>query len=415
MQPVGSLLKAAALAALAFVALPARADEIDYKKLYAKAGPAVVLIYGEQGEKGSVGTGSIIREDGLVVSNAHVILNHDTGKPFEKLFIFLKPEKITGQNADDLKRGYPAQWISYSADLDLAILRIVNPPANLPVLQLSDDSKVGVGEATAAIGHPEHGAKWSLTTGRIGGEWNDFEGVKGKDVYQMETSVNRGNSGGPLLDGNGFLVGINTSIARRSADGLAITGINFAIKSSVVRRWISERKEPIAAAPEANPPAQATALARNDAPPAAQPQARPQPQAQTEAQPEPQQQMQASEPEAQPAAQPQARAAPPPVAPPTPAQVAKAEPPQVTPEQKVAKATPPRPPAPTTSVPPPPPSAKQITISAALPPPAPEKPRGFTTRERSGRVLSPTDLVKEHANEAFDDLEREAQKHKARK
>lgn len=387
---------AGALAAVA-VALPARADEIDYKKLYAKAGPAVVLIYGEQGEKGSVGTGSIIREDGLVVSNAHVILNHDTGKPFEKLFIFLKPEKITGANTDDLKRGYPAQWISYSADLDLAILRIVNPPANLPVLQLSDDSKVGVGEATAAIGHPEHGAKWSLTTGRIGGEWNDFEGVKGKDVYQMETSVNRGNSGGPLLDGNGFLVGINTSIARRSADGLAITGINFAIKSSVVRKWISQRSEPIAAAPEANPPAQATALARNDTPPAAQQEMAPSAPA-------------AAEQQMAPAASP----APPP-APPTASQVAKAEPPQVTPEQRVAKAAPPRPPLPTTSVPPPPPSAKQVTIAAALPPPAPERQRGFTTRERSGRVLSPTDLVKEHANEAFDELEREAQKHKAKK
>ncbi len=416
MQPVGSPLKVAALAALVAVGLPARADEIDYKKLYAKAGPAVVLIYGEQGEKGSVGTGSIIREDGLVVSNAHVILNHDTGKPFEKLFIFLKPEKITGANTDDLKRGYPAQWISYSADLDLAILRIVNPPANLPVLQLSDDSKVGVGEATAAIGHPEHGAKWSLTTGRIGGEWNDFEGVKGKDVYQMETSVNRGNSGGPLLDGNGFLVGINTSIARRSADGLAITGINFAIKSSVVRKWISQRSEPIAAAPEANPPAQAMAVARNDPPPAAPPTA--QPAAQQQAQPAAQQQMQASEPEAQPAAQPQAPPAATPVAPPSPpsaAAVAKAQPPQVTQEQKVAKATLPRPPAPTTTVPPPARGQEVVTISAALPPPAPEKARGFTTRERSGRVLSPMDLVKEHASEAFDDLEREAQKHKAKK
>jgi serine protease Do len=359
MLPAGRVPTSAALAAglalsLAFTAA-AKAEEIDYKKLYAKAGPAVVLIYGEQGETGSVGTGSIIRDDGLVVSNAHVILNHATGKPFEKLYIFLKPEKITGSNADDLKRGFPAQWIACSADLDLALLRIVGAPAGLPVLQLSDDSKVGVGEATAAIGHPEHGAKWSLTTGRIGGEWNDFEGVKGKDVYQMETSVNRGNSGGPLLDGNGFLVGINTSIARRSADGLAITGINFAIKSHVVRKWIAERNEAIAAAPEGQP--------------------------QQESQP-------------------------------APSMVAKAEPPQVTPEQPVARATPPRPPAPTAAPPPPAPEEKQVTIAASVPPPAPKAQRGFTTREKSGSVLTPQDLVKQHASEAFDDLEREAQKHK---
>jgi serine protease Do len=333
-------------------AAAAHAEEIDYKKLYAKAGPAVVLIYGEQGQTGSVGTGSIIRDDGLVVSNAHVILDHETGKPFEKLFIFLKPEKITGQNADDLKRGFQAQWIAYAADLDLALLRIVAPPAGLPVLSMSDDSKVGVGEATAAIGHPEHGAKWSLTTGRIGGEWSDFEGVKGKDVFQMETSVNRGNSGGPLLDGNGYLIAINTSIARRSADGLAITGINFAIKSSVVRRWISQMNQLVASAPEGS-------------------------------------------------------------APPTPAMVAKAEPPQVEQEMKASAEAPPRPPAPTAVPPPPAPEEKRVTISASAPP-APLRPqRGYTTRE-PGKVLSPRELVAEHAREAFDDLERESQKRKGK-
>jgi serine protease Do len=158
-------------ASLVAAARPARADEIDYKKLYAKAGPGVVLIYGEHGNTGSVGTGSIIRDDGLVITNAHVILDHETQKPFEKLFIFLKPDKITGRNEDDLKRGFQAQWLAFSPDLDLALLRIVDAPKGLSVIALSDDSKVGVGEATAAIGHPESGAKWSLTTGRIGGEW----------------------------------------------------------------------------------------------------------------------------------------------------------------------------------------------------------------------------------------------------
>ena len=346
------LAAALSLCCSAVAAPAARAEEIDYKKLYAKVGPGVVLIYGEQGQTGSVGTGSIIREDGLVVSNAHVILDHDSGKPFEKLFVFLKPEKITGSNAEDLKRGYQAQWLAYAADIDLAILRIIDPPPGLTVIPLSDDSKVAVGEATAAIGHPEQGAKWSLTTGRIGGEWSDFEGVKGKDVYQMETSVNRGNSGGPLVDGNGNLIGINTSIARRSSDGLAITGVNFAIKSSVVRRWIAAARESIASAPEVQP-----------------------------------------------------ESAPPPSA------VARAEPPPVTSEQVSAKGTPPRPPAPVQARPPPGPAEKRVQIAAAAPPAPPPSPRGYTTRERPGRVLSPQEVVKWHADKAFDDLEREAGRH----
>ena len=197
--------------ALLLAATAAQADEIDYKKLYLSVSPAVVLVYGEAGEVGSIGTGSVIHKNGLVVTNAHVILDHATGKPYGKLFIFLKPDRVTGQNEVDLKRPFAAQWLSYNASLDLALLFMRDAPANLPVVSIAEGD-VGVGESTAAIGHPEHGAKWSLTTGRIGGEWTDFEGVKGKDVYQMETSVNRGNSGGPLLDGNGNMVGDRKSV-----------------------------------------------------------------------------------------------------------------------------------------------------------------------------------------------------------
>ncbi|MBS2023176.1 MAG: trypsin-like peptidase domain-containing protein [Deltaproteobacteria bacterium] len=342
------------LALLLAPALSARADEIDYKKLYAQTAPAVVLIYGEEGKVGSVGSGSIIRGDGLVVTNAHVILNHDTQKPFEKLFVFMKPDKVTGHNADDLQKGFVAQWLAFSPELDLALLRMVDAPATLPVIELSDDSNVGVGEATAAIGHPENGARWSLTTGRIGGEWADFDGVKGKDVYQMETSVNRGNSGGPLLDGNGHLIGINTSIARRAADGLAITGVNFAIKSHVVRAWIGAANEKIAEAPEVHsalPPATAVAKAQ-PAPPAQE-----------------------------------------------------TVPPKDTPAKEPQLAT----------IPPPPPEAKRVTVSQVVPVAAAPKPRGFTSSTKPGKVLTGAELTKEHAKAAFDDMEREAQRATARK
>jgi len=335
---------------LLLAARSARAEEIDYKHLYAVASPAVVLIYGEEGETGSVGTGSIIHRSGLVVTNAHVILNHATEKPFEKLFIFLKPDRVTGSNEQDLKRGFKAQWLSFNPSLDLALLLIDGAPEGLPTVPIADGD-VGVGEATAAIGHPEHGARWSLTTGRIGGEWSDFEGVKEKDVYQMETSVNRGNSGGPLLDGNGNMVGINTAIARRSEDGLAITGVNFAIKSSVVRNWLGKT------------------LAEIDA--------RKSPQAE---------------------------------APPPPAQVAAAEPAPLAPERKEVPppqetqqiaATARKGAVPVSSV------AAPVTVPAA---PVAAR-RGFTSSEAPGKVLSPQEVVKLHAAKAFDDLEQEERKH----
>src|SRR5438309_765244 len=141
-------------AALVVLASAARAEEIDYKKLYTSVSPAVVLVYGEEGEVGSVGTGSIINKAGLVVTHAHVILNHDTKKPFGKLFIFLKPDRITGQNETDLKRGFEAQWLAFDPSMDLALLLMKGAPDDLPVVPLSG-AEAGVGEATAAIGHPE--------------------------------------------------------------------------------------------------------------------------------------------------------------------------------------------------------------------------------------------------------------------
>ncbi len=81
----------------------------------------------------------------------------------------------------------------------------------------------------------------SITTGVIGTEFQNFKGIAGKDVFQMETSLNRGNSGGPLFDVRGFQVGVNTAIARQGEGGVAITGVNFAIKASVVKKWAASK------------------------------------------------------------------------------------------------------------------------------------------------------------------------------
>jgi serine protease Do len=96
-----------------------------------------------------------------------------------------------------------------------------------------------------AIGHPETAGLWTMTTGIVSSVVKDFQGVKGKDIFQTEASINRGNSGGPLLNQFGQMVGINTSISRRAADGLAITGINFSLKSSVPVQWL-QRKDLVA-------------------------------------------------------------------------------------------------------------------------------------------------------------------------
>jgi len=214
--------------------------ELSPRQIYKEMGRAVVLVFGTDGSaQGSAGTGSIITPDGQIITNAHVISKD--GKPFKKVFIYLKPDKLSGSMQDDLKERFDAQIIDVDYDLDLALLKMKAPPGNLPTIPFADPDQVEIGEPMVAIGHPETGGLWTMTTGIVSSVVKDFQGVKGKDVFQTEASINRGNSGGPLINQWGQMVGINTSISRRAADGLAITSINFSLKSSVPVEWMKKK------------------------------------------------------------------------------------------------------------------------------------------------------------------------------
>jgi serine protease Do len=134
-----------------------------------------------------------------------------------------------------------AKVVAYSQPLDLALLKLDSVTESLPVITVSESGQVRIGDRVVAIGHPEQGGLWTLTTGVISAEVDNFNGVKGKHVFQTETGLNRGNSGGPLLDGEGRMIGVNTAIARVASDGLPITSISFSLKSSVAAQWLREQ------------------------------------------------------------------------------------------------------------------------------------------------------------------------------
>jgi serine protease Do len=227
-------------AAAALCAQAAGAGVYSPREIYQTIGPGVVLILGsDDGRMGSGGTGSIIRADGLVITNAHVVINKETSRPYRHVSLFLKPDRVTGNMDKDLTRRVEAKLLAYDPSLDMALLRMESPPGGLTVVSLGDPEEVAIGDPVVAIGHPETGGLWTLTTGTISAEIENFNGVKGKDIFQTEASLNRGNSGGPLLDGRGAMVGVNTMISRKAADGLTITSINFALKSSVARQWLA--------------------------------------------------------------------------------------------------------------------------------------------------------------------------------
>jgi len=220
--------------------------EFSPPDIYRKASPAVVLILAvDPGRTGSAGTGSIISPDGVVLTNAHVITNPQSGNPCHRIYVILKPERLTGEEAQDLRRSYAAQLLARDPELDLALLRIEGGPVPMPVVLVGDSQAVSIGDPVAAIGHPEGGGFWTLTTGTISG----IKRMGRRNTFQTETSINRGNSGGPLLDGEARLIGVNTSTVRRGADGMAIVGVNFAVKSEEVSRWLQGRGVSVASVP----------------------------------------------------------------------------------------------------------------------------------------------------------------------
>src|SRR5207237_1836908 len=134
-----------------------------------------------------------------------------------------------------------ASVVAFDRMLDLALLKMEDAPPAIPVLELGDPDRVKIGERVVAIGHPEQGGLWTLTTGVISAEFEDYNNTKGKHVCQTETGLNRGNSGGPLLDSQGRIIGVNTAIARLASEGMPITSISFSLESGVARTWLGEQ------------------------------------------------------------------------------------------------------------------------------------------------------------------------------
>lgn len=216
--------------------------------IYATSAPAVVFVAGVSGNMQMSGAGSIIHRDGLVLTNAHVVINKDTGQPYERLWVYFKPAHLTGDHPKDLSRRVKAQVMAADRDLDLAVLKLDETPQPLSIMLFGDSDRVHIGERVAAIGHPEQGGLWSLTTGVISASFDDYSNIVGKHMFQTEASFNRGNSGGPLVNADGQQVGINTSVARLAKDGFPITSVNFSVKSGVARTWLAQQGVQVAVA-----------------------------------------------------------------------------------------------------------------------------------------------------------------------
>jgi serine protease Do len=186
--------------------------------------------FGEKGAPGgpgspsprpaSLGSGFIIDPSGIVVTNNHVIAN---------------AEQITVTLSDDTT--LQAEVIGRDAVTDLALLK-VDPKTPLPAATWGDSTKTKVGDWVLAIGNP-FGLGGTVTSGIISATARDIHSGPYDDFLQTDASINRGNSGGPMFNLAGDVIGINTAIYSPSGGSI---GIGFAIPSALARPIIDQLK-----------------------------------------------------------------------------------------------------------------------------------------------------------------------------
>lgn len=207
-------------------------------EIYRNASDSVVLIFGfDDAGRGSSGTGSILTRDGLVLTNDHVIANAESGRLFPNLVVYFKPTPITGDNRKDLTEPHLVEVVARDPELDLALLRVKQPPPTLRPIEVGNSEEIDVGEPVAAIGHPGGGGLWTLTTGTVSSKRQD----QARDIFQTDTAINPGNSGGPLLDEHARLIGVNTFVRRTNEQGLPLEGLNYSLRSALALEWVNRQ------------------------------------------------------------------------------------------------------------------------------------------------------------------------------
>ena len=204
-----------------------KADEADNIHVYASANKGVVNIttateatslFGDEQTTGGTGSGFVIDKGGLILTNYHVVEGADT----VQVTLF-----------DGSTRG--AEVVGVDASNDVAVVRVKADADRLFPVAMGDSSKVLVGQKVLALGNP-FGLERTLTTGIVSALDRSLRAKNGrmiKGIIQTDAAVNPGNSGGPLLNARGEVIGMNTAILSQVGQS---AGISFAVPINSILR-----------------------------------------------------------------------------------------------------------------------------------------------------------------------------------
>lgn len=206
-----------------FPPLAAESVGLSLQEIYVKCIPSVVSITTQNRSGTSTGTGVILTEDGYIVTNHHVIENG---------------ERITAQLTDD--RVCAARLVGADPASDLAVLQI--SADGLTSAEFGNSDALRVGDSVVAIGDPLGVEYRGTMTDGIVSAINRNVNVNGRSMNLIQTNaaLNSGNSGGPLINSCGQVIGINTIKIGAFADSAGVEGLGFAIPSTTVKDIVEQ-------------------------------------------------------------------------------------------------------------------------------------------------------------------------------
>lgn len=209
----------------------------DPRAIYEREARGVVTVIAtglrSSGGGAGLGSGFVVSGDGEIATNAHVVTSGE-GPGIRKA------SNVYVRFADGNK--VPAEVKGFDPFADVALLKVDPGGLTLRPLPLGSTEDLHVGAPVVAIGSP-FGEEQSLSVGVISGLDRSIESLTGfatTGAIQTDAAINHGNSGGPLIDGRGRVLGINAQIQTSTGDG---TGVGFAVPANVVRRSLGQLRE----------------------------------------------------------------------------------------------------------------------------------------------------------------------------
>ena len=221
---------------------PLPGDGFDPAAIYAARADGVVTVYtlfgADLGSTPGQGSGFVVSADGYVLTNSHVITNAGGGGGGARGSGIRGATEVYVEFSDGDR--VPAEIVGWDVFDDVGLLKLDPEAHDLTPLPLGDSSRVSVGQPVAAIGSP-FGAENSLAVGIVSATRRSIAALTSEyqlvDAIQTDAPINRGNSGGPLFDARGIVIGINAQI--RSDSGLS-EGVGFAVPVNAAKRSMAE-------------------------------------------------------------------------------------------------------------------------------------------------------------------------------